>query len=137
MPQTPGNFSAKAPRGRPASRQTWFADVVQVSATRRAVRRRKFPGRRNKRRFSAHIFPRNWQRRRRGSCGKLNGSQTWLAKIFQKNLCLHAFAVKNSVLIDTDEKLAAFLPQLRAAKWLALDTEADKLHAYPEKNCLI
>jgi ribonuclease D len=39
--------------------------------------------------------------------------------------------------IDTDEKLAAFLPQLRAAPWLALDTEADSLHAYPEKVCLI
>jgi ribonuclease D len=40
-------------------------------------------------------------------------------------------------LIDTEEKLAAFLPQLRAAQWLALDTEADSLHAYPEKVCLI
>lgn len=39
--------------------------------------------------------------------------------------------------IDTDEKLAAFLPQLGAAAWLALDTEADSLHAYPEKLCLI
>jgi ribonuclease D len=52
-------------------------------------------------------------------------------------LCREAFAVKNGVLIDTDEKLAAFLPQLRAAKWIALDTEADSLHAYPEKVCLI
>jgi ribonuclease D len=39
--------------------------------------------------------------------------------------------------IDTDVKLAAFLPQLRAASWVALDTEADSLHAYPEKLCLI
>jgi ribonuclease D len=39
--------------------------------------------------------------------------------------------------IDTDEKLAAFLPQLTAAGWIALDTEADSLHAYPEKLCLI
>jgi ribonuclease D len=39
--------------------------------------------------------------------------------------------------IDTEEKLAAWLPKLRAAKWLALDTEADSLHAYPEKVCLI
>jgi ribonuclease D len=39
--------------------------------------------------------------------------------------------------IDTDEKLAAFLPQLEAAAWIALDTEADSLHAYPEKLCLI
>jgi ribonuclease D len=39
--------------------------------------------------------------------------------------------------IDTDEKLAAFLPRLAAATWIALDTEADSLHAYPEKLCLI
>ena len=39
--------------------------------------------------------------------------------------------------IDTDEKLAAFLPQLATAAWIALDTEADSLHAYPEKLCLI
>jgi ribonuclease D len=39
--------------------------------------------------------------------------------------------------IDTDEKLAALLPKLRAAHWLAIDTEADSLHAYPEKICLI
>jgi ribonuclease D len=39
--------------------------------------------------------------------------------------------------IDTDEKLAAFLPQLGAATWVALDTEADSLHSYPEKLCLI
>lgn len=39
--------------------------------------------------------------------------------------------------IDTEERLEAFLPQLRAADWIALDTEADSLHAYPEKLCLI
>jgi len=39
--------------------------------------------------------------------------------------------------IDTDAKLAAFLPALQSATWLALDTEADSLHAYPEKVCLI
>jgi ribonuclease D len=39
--------------------------------------------------------------------------------------------------IDTVEKLAEFLPKLRAADWVALDTEADSLHAYPEKVCLI
>ncbi|MBI3876928.1 MAG: HRDC domain-containing protein [Verrucomicrobia bacterium] len=33
--------------------------------------------------------------------------------------------------------LAALLPRLRAAEWLALDTEADSLHAYPEKVCLV
>jgi len=39
--------------------------------------------------------------------------------------------------IDTDEKLAALLPGIRAAAWIAVDTEADSLHAYPEKLCLI
>src|SRR5262249_38758231 len=29
------------------------------------------------------------------------------------------------------------LPKLRAATWVAVDTEADSLHAYPEKVCLI
>ncbi len=40
-------------------------------------------------------------------------------------------------MIDNDVKLAALLPKLNAAQWLALDTEADSLHAYPEKVCLI
>jgi ribonuclease D len=39
--------------------------------------------------------------------------------------------------IDTDAKLADWLPRFKAAPWLALDTEADSLHAYPEKLCLI
>jgi ribonuclease D len=39
--------------------------------------------------------------------------------------------------IDTEQKLAAFLPLLHAASWVAVDTEADSLHAYPEKVCLI
>src|SRR5215469_5713256 len=39
--------------------------------------------------------------------------------------------------IDTEEKLTEFLPELRAADWVSLDTEADSLHAYPEKVCLI
>jgi ribonuclease D len=42
-----------------------------------------------------------------------------------------------SRVIDSDQKLAAFLPVLRAAGWVAVDTEADSLHAYPEKVCLI
>ena len=41
------------------------------------------------------------------------------------------------MVIDTEEKLAEFLPVLRAATWVAVDTEADSLHAYPEKVCLI
>ena len=40
-------------------------------------------------------------------------------------------------MIDTEEKLAVFLPKLRAATWVAVDTEVDSLHAYPEKVCLI
>lgn len=40
-------------------------------------------------------------------------------------------------MIDTDEKLVGFLPKLRAADWIGLDTEADSLHAYPEKLCLV
>ena len=40
-------------------------------------------------------------------------------------------------MIDTDAKLAALLPAIQSADWLALDTEADSLHAYPEKVCLL
>ena len=40
-------------------------------------------------------------------------------------------------MINTDQNLTEFLPQLRAADWVAIDTEADSLHAYPEKLCLI
>jgi ribonuclease D len=39
--------------------------------------------------------------------------------------------------IDNDERLAAFLPELESADWVAIDTEADSLHAYPEKLCLL
>jgi ribonuclease D len=42
-----------------------------------------------------------------------------------------------SGVINTDEKLAALLPTIQSAAWLALDTEADSLHAYPEKICLL
>ena len=40
-------------------------------------------------------------------------------------------------MIDTEQKLGAFLATLHAATWVAVDTEADSLHAYPEKVCLI
>ena len=40
-------------------------------------------------------------------------------------------------MIDTEQQLSDFLPTLRAASWVAVDTEADSLHAYPEKVCLI
>lgn len=40
-------------------------------------------------------------------------------------------------MVDSEEKLAGYLPSLRSASWVAVDTEADSLHAYPEKVCLI
>ncbi len=40
-------------------------------------------------------------------------------------------------MINSDAKLAEFLPALQSAEWVAMDTEADSLHAYPEKLCLI
>ena len=40
-------------------------------------------------------------------------------------------------MIDRAEPLSDLLSRVRAAEWLALDTEADSLHAYPEKLCLI
>ena len=40
-------------------------------------------------------------------------------------------------MIDTDSQLAAFVHTLRSAAWVAVDTEADSLHAYPEKLCLL
>jgi ribonuclease D len=39
--------------------------------------------------------------------------------------------------IDSDAQVAKFLPKLEKADWIAVDTEADSLHAYPEKLCLI
>ncbi|MBI3414929.1 MAG: ribonuclease D [Verrucomicrobia bacterium] len=40
-------------------------------------------------------------------------------------------------MLDTTEKLAALVARLRDMDWVAVDTEADSLHAYPEKLCLI
>lgn len=40
-------------------------------------------------------------------------------------------------MIDSEPKLASYLPVIRSANWVAVDTEADSLHAYPEKVCLI
>ncbi len=40
-------------------------------------------------------------------------------------------------MVDNEQRLQEFLPTLRKASWVAVDTEADSLHAYPEKVCLI
>ncbi len=40
-------------------------------------------------------------------------------------------------MIDNQEGLSSFVNDLDNAPWVALDTEADSLHAYPEKLCLI
>lgn len=39
--------------------------------------------------------------------------------------------------INNAARLAEWMPSLQAASWVAIDTEADSLHAYPEKLCLI
>jgi len=39
--------------------------------------------------------------------------------------------------VDTEVQRQKFLATLREASWVAVDTEADSLHAYPEKVCLI
>ena len=40
-------------------------------------------------------------------------------------------------MIDNEEKLGMLLTRLAAAEWVTVDTEADSLHAYPEKLCLL
>ena len=40
-------------------------------------------------------------------------------------------------MIDNETDLKQLIPKVRAATWVAVDTEADSLHAYPEKLCLI
>jgi len=39
--------------------------------------------------------------------------------------------------IDTTEALEGLAAQIESSPWLAMDTEADSLYAYPEKLCLI
>jgi ribonuclease D len=46
-------------------------------------------------------------------------------------------ATRFSFVIRDAAKLAALLLRLDAADWVTLDTEADSLHAYPEKLCLL
>lgn len=45
--------------------------------------------------------------------------------------------IKIPAVIDSGPKLDELLPKLKAAPWLAVDTEADSLHSYPEKLCLL
>jgi ribonuclease D len=40
-------------------------------------------------------------------------------------------------MIQTPEELERLLPAVRSAEWVGIDTEADSLHSYPEKLCLI
>ena len=40
-------------------------------------------------------------------------------------------------MIDTAAELKEFADRVQTAPWVAVDTEADSLHAYPEKLCLI
>lgn len=42
-----------------------------------------------------------------------------------------------STVICTNEKLMQVVGEVRRASWVAIDTEADSLHAYPEKLCLV
>ena len=64
--------------------------------------------------------------------------ETWKMNALVENVRFHrcAFYYVGQV-IDTEQKLAIFLPVLRASTWVAVDTEADSLHAYSEKVCLI
>jgi ribonuclease D len=55
----------------------------------------------------------------------------------KRNRVPHGLGLTTREVIDTEDKLTGFLPKLRAADWVSLDTEADSLHAYPEKICLI
>jgi ribonuclease D len=72
-------------------------------------------------------------------CIELSSGARWSTKVlrFGCGLAASCLCDKYFRVIDTEEKLAAWLPKLRAAKWVAVDTEADSLHAYPEKVCLI
>lgn len=40
-------------------------------------------------------------------------------------------------MIQTSDELERLLPAVRCAEWVGIDTEADSLHSYPEKLCLI
>ena len=40
-------------------------------------------------------------------------------------------------MIATTERLATLVAALGQAPWLTIDTEADSMHSYPEKLCLV
>ena len=40
-------------------------------------------------------------------------------------------------MIDREAELRPLIDQINQAEWVAIDTEADSLHAYPEKLCLV
>src|SRR5438105_3696338 len=64
--------------------------------------------------------------------------ETWKTSARVENVRFHPLRILLcSEVIDTEQKLEIFLPVLQAATWVAVDTEADSLHAYPEKVCLI
>lgn len=48
----------------------------------------------------------------------------------------HGFGLLRRV-IDTNEALAGLIATLQGTDWVAMDTEADSLHSYPERLCLI
>jgi ribonuclease D len=52
------------------------------------------------------------------------------------HLFLRWLALCNCVITD-EQDLAELLSNLQAADWVAIDTEADSLHAYPEKLCVL
>jgi ribonuclease D len=60
-----------------------------------------------------------------------------IARFCTRCLALRVEHAYTCSVIDAESKLAVFLSGLRSATWIAVDTEADSLHAYPEKVCLI
>lgn len=86
------------------------------------------------------VVPPSFLRKHQGPLSTQTHGLTRITRILLSVFCLSTHAPQTfnyRVVIDTDAKLAEFLPRLRRADWVALDTEADSLHAYPEKLCLI
>jgi ribonuclease D len=52
-------------------------------------------------------------------------------------LALGGFLPMLSAVIQTAEELNGLAERIQAAPWVGVDTEADSLHAYPEKLCLV